>query len=333
MHEHPLDADADLAGVGERADEAALDGPVEVGGLVDDHAGVAAELEDDPLLARPLLHPPADRRAAGEREELEALVADHPVAELAAHRQDADRAHRGPGLLDDLADRQHDERVLRRRLQDDRVARRDRRRELVGGEVEREVERADRRDRADREAPGDPHPALARGRDVERDRLADHPLRLLRAEPERDDRSIDLDEGVADRFAGLGGEELSELLAAGLDPGADVAQDRAPLVGGQVAGDLERLHGGLDRLLVLGLGRVERRARRVVRVGRVRDDQRVVGLDPGPGEEDRMRLGAGRGGHRRRSCEWARSCHSIRAPDRRPVRGPANEPVPIRVPA
>ena len=45
------------------ADEAALDRPVEVGGLVDDHAGVAAELEHDLLLAGALLHPPADRRA------------------------------------------------------------------------------------------------------------------------------------------------------------------------------------------------------------------------------------------------------------------------------
>ncbi len=94
VDEHPLDADADLAGVGEGADEAAPDGPVEVGRLVDDDPGVAAELEDDLLLAGPLLHPPADRGAAGEAEELEPRIRHHPVAELAAHRQDADRAGR-----------------------------------------------------------------------------------------------------------------------------------------------------------------------------------------------------------------------------------------------
>src|SRR5439155_22477367 len=65
VDEHSLDADADLSGVGKRADEDPLDGPVEVRRLVDDHPGVAAELEADPLLAGPLLHPPADRRAAG----------------------------------------------------------------------------------------------------------------------------------------------------------------------------------------------------------------------------------------------------------------------------
>ena len=47
-----------------------------------------------------------------------------------------------------------------------------------------------------------------------------------------------------------------------LDPGADLAQDPAALVGRQVPRDLEGGDGGLDRLLVLRLGRVERRAGR-----------------------------------------------------------------------
>ncbi len=41
------------------------------------------------------------------------------------------------------------------------------------------------------------------GMQVERDHLADHPLRLLGAEPEGEDRPVDLDERVADRLAGL----------------------------------------------------------------------------------------------------------------------------------
>ena len=45
-------------------------------------------------------------------------------------------------------------------------------------------------------------------------------------------------------------------------PGADLAQDPAALVGGQLAGDLERGDGRLDRLLVLRLGRVVGRAGR-----------------------------------------------------------------------
>ena len=61
-----LDADAHLPGVGERAVHEALDRPVEVGGLVDDRPGIAAELEDDLLLAGLGLHLPADARRAGE---------------------------------------------------------------------------------------------------------------------------------------------------------------------------------------------------------------------------------------------------------------------------
>ena len=120
-----------------------------------------------------------------------------------------------PGRLDDLGHGQHRERVLGRRLEDDRVARRDRRGELVGGQVEREVERADRRDRADREASGDPDPVLRRRQQVERDDLAGHPFGLLGAEPEGQHRPVDLDQRVADRLAGLERDEPAELLAPG----------------------------------------------------------------------------------------------------------------------
>ena len=74
-------------------------------------------------------------------------------------------------------------------------------RDLVGGQVEREVERADARDGPDREAPGDPEAVLGRRVEVERDGLAGHPLRLLRAEAEGQDGAVDLDQGVADGLA------------------------------------------------------------------------------------------------------------------------------------
>ncbi len=132
----------------------------------------------------------------------------------------------------------------------------------MGGQVEREVERADRRDRADREAPGDPDPVLRGRQQVERDQLAGHPLGLLGAEPEGQGRPVDLDQRVADRLAGLERDEPAELLAPRPEPGADLAQDPAALVGRQLAGDLEGGDGGLDRLLVLGLGGVVGRCRR-----------------------------------------------------------------------
>jgi len=173
------------------------------GVAVDDDAGVPAELEDDLLLPGAFLHPPPDRRAAGERQELEAIVGHHPVTELAGHRQDADRAGREADAVDDLRDRQHRQRVLRRGLEDDRAAGGDRRGELVGREVQREVERADRGHGSDREAAGDPDAALGARHEVERDELADHALRFLGAKAEGQRGAIHLDEGVANGLAGF----------------------------------------------------------------------------------------------------------------------------------
>ena len=55
------------------------------------------------------------------------------------------------------------------------------------------------------------------GMQVERDELAGHPFRLLGAEAERQRRAVDLDQGVADRLAGLERDQPAELLAPRLD--------------------------------------------------------------------------------------------------------------------
>ena len=72
----------------------------------------------------------------------------------------------------------------------------------------------------------------------------------------------------------------AQLLAALPDAGADLAQDAAALVGGELAGDLERADGGVDRLVVLGGHREVRGAGGLPRPRGVRDDQRIVGLRP-----------------------------------------------------
>ena len=118
--------------------------------------------------------------------------------------------------------------------------------------------------------------ATARGgHQVERDRLAGHPLGLLGAQAEGQHRAIDLDQRVADRLAGLEGDRPTELLASGLDARADLAQHAATLVGRQPAGLLERGHGGVDRRVVLLGGGVVGPAGRRVGMGRVTDLQDV----------------------------------------------------------
>ena len=74
VDEDPLDADAALAGLVERAEDDPVRRVLEVGVLVDDAGGVAAELEHDLLLARPGLERPAHLGRAGEGEQLEPRV-------------------------------------------------------------------------------------------------------------------------------------------------------------------------------------------------------------------------------------------------------------------
>ena len=74
VDEDALHADAALAGLVEGAEDDPLDRVVEVGVRVDDHRGVAAELEHDLLLAGLGLELPADAGRAGEAEQLEPLV-------------------------------------------------------------------------------------------------------------------------------------------------------------------------------------------------------------------------------------------------------------------
>ena len=165
-----------------------------------------------------------------------------------------------------------------------------------------------------------PSRSLRRGQQVERDDLAGHPFGLLGAEAERQDGPIHLDEGIADRLARLERDEATELLAPLPDPGADLAQDAAALVGGQLAGDLEGGDRGLDGFLVLLGRRVVGRAGRGGGVGRVVDGQDVGRLDPAAGEEDGVRFGGGDDGHAVRSPARAVRCASYVRPATDPHR-------------
>ena len=86
---------------------------------------------------------PADLGRAGERDHGDVVVVDDGVADRAAAAGDDVQLLGGqPALVDQqLGERDGAERRLARRLEHDRAAGGDRRGELVGDEVEREVER------------------------------------------------------------------------------------------------------------------------------------------------------------------------------------------------
>ncbi len=71
-----LHGNAGLAGIAEAAGNAALGGVGEIGVAVDDRSGVAAEFKRNFLLARAAFNVPTYGRAAGEADQLDALVGD-----------------------------------------------------------------------------------------------------------------------------------------------------------------------------------------------------------------------------------------------------------------
>ena len=119
------------------------------------------------------------------REQLEALVGDQPVAQLAGHGQHRDGALGQAGVVDDLGHGEHRERVAA----DGGLSTIEQPAAMAGAtlwaaRLSGKLKGLMAGHRADREAPRDAQPADVRRADVERDGLADHALGLLGGEPE-----------------------------------------------------------------------------------------------------------------------------------------------------
>ena len=301
MGVEPLDGDTRLACSQEAAEGAALRRVLEIRVRVHDHRAVATQLQRHPRRLREAPKPPADRRAAREREHLDSLVLDEPLRELRPARDDADGGRRCAGLEQDAAERQRRKRRLRGRPDDAGAPRSECRTQLVGHKQERCVEGRDRKHRSDWEAPGQADAPLAARYPIDRNELprpAD-PASLVGREGQDLRSPLNLETRLPDCVAGLErhltGELVlpptDELRRAGEDLGAPERRDRGDLLlglrgGGE--GPLEQLFSGQPDL---------------------RDLAAVVGEDDGshfaalgrhPREQKRLCLG-GQDGHRRAS--------------------------------
>ena len=175
-----------------------------------------------------------DLGRAGEGDLGHVGVVDEPLAALAARAgDDLDDALRQPGLERQLGEAQRRQRRELGRLEDDRVARRERRAHLPRGDRQREVPGRDEPDDAERLADGEPEPA------GDRDRVAQQPLGRRRVVAEGVGHHPHLAARVADRLAGVARLEHRELLVVLGDgvgqpvqqPGAVARRDRAPAPG------------------------------------------------------------------------------------------------------
>ena len=293
-HVHALDGDARLARGREAAGRAAVDREIEVRVGQDDGRGVRAELEHQPLQARLAGHHAAHRRRAGERDQRDAVVLRQGLRDARRAGQHAQRGGR-PARRDRLGgQRQDGERGLLRRLDDDRAAGADGRAELVRRDQQREVERRDGGDHADRLGDGEADAAVGAGHGVERQDLADVARRRLGREAQRRRRPRHLEPHLADRLARLGQQQRRQVVRARLDAVGEIGEDRGAAGAGKVRGLLQRARGGgQGRLDVGGTGLGDHRRRAVVPREAHGRGRRAGGGAPGDHQRDGG-LGSGR---------------------------------------
>ena len=148
LDQNALHRDAGLASVAETSGDAAVGGIGEVGVAVDDDGGVAAEFENDFLLSGAALDVPANGNAAGEADELDAVVGDEETGVFVGERKDVEAAIGPSSLLHALSQEQRAERRLRGGLEDHGTSGGDGRSNFVRDEVDGKIERSDAGDRA-----------------------------------------------------------------------------------------------------------------------------------------------------------------------------------------
>ena len=181
-----------------------------------------------------------------------------------------------------LREEERRERRLRGRLEHDGAACGKRRCDLVGHEVEREVERADRADDADRKPHGERELSLACLRRVHRDDLARELSRLHGRHRVRGHRPRDLDPCRLERLPGLGRDLPRGLVGSPAERARDTHEDLCPLVRRERVA--HRPLGGVDGRS--GLRRAGLRDARDDRpVVRRHDVEPRSGLEPPPVEQ------------------------------------------------
>ena len=165
VHDHPAGAGAGLPGQPEGALGDQRRGPVEVGVVQDDDRVLAAHLQLGALAggatARWIASPTAVDPVKVTASTRSSVTSAEPTS--APPCSDGDRAGRQPALEQRVDQPLAEQRGDLAGLEDDAVAGGERRAELAGRDVEREVPRRDRGDDADRPAQGQ-HQAAVAGR-------------------------------------------------------------------------------------------------------------------------------------------------------------------------
>ena len=168
-----------------------------------DHAGIASQFQDDFLLPAIFLDLPAHSRAAGETDQLDALIGDQQSGVFVRKRKHVQSAVRPARLLHRFRQQQRGQRSLGRGFQDQGTTGGNGGRNLVRHQIQGEIKGSDSGNRPQREAA---HNAPASGGKllpVERQILAVNPRALLGGNVEGEDGALDLGARGLDRLARL----------------------------------------------------------------------------------------------------------------------------------
>src|SRR5206468_2320193 len=169
---------------------------------------------------------PADPGRAREGENAHAWTADEHVSDVGSPaRQYAQPAGGQARLGREHRETQRGDRSLARGLVDDGASGREGGGELVGNEVEREVEGRDRTDDADRHAHRPGRMTVARLGTTNGHRLAGETTRLASRERIRVDGARRLDARGLERLAGLGADRARQLVGPIVKESGDAFED------------------------------------------------------------------------------------------------------------
>ena len=194
--------------------------------------------------ARRLMSQPTD--AAGEADELDAVVGDQNAGVIVGKRQDVEATIGPARLLHALGQKQRAERSLGRRLQHHGTTGGDGRRDLVGDQIDRKIERRDAGDRAERETA---HDAPAPGGEllpVEREIFAGDARAFLSGDVEGEDSALHFGARAFEGLAGFLCDGAGEFFLALCDVGGDSTQYTLTLKRRQAARGAESLDRGGD---------------------------------------------------------------------------------------
>ena len=231
-----LDRAADLAVASrEAAHEDAPRGQLQVGVGADDRRVIAAQLGVEGLhvLGGDAAEGDAGLDAAGECYQVDAVSGGEERADACAVAGDHLMCRwRQTAVFEDAGQAQQRQRTIAGRLADDRVAGTERRRDLVGVQLDRVVEGGDGSYHADGLADGDGHVPFRARHGVHGNLAAEEPLGLLAEAADDAGRRIHLLARLADGLAVLLGEHTRDVVALRHQSIRAGDEDAGPLMSG-----------------------------------------------------------------------------------------------------